>query len=146
MNRLLRCSTLCALLTAGAAATAVAADPAPAPAAQSQPATPLVARAGLEKRIEAKDPDLVVLDVRTPAEFAAGHVPGARNVPHDQVAVRLEELASIKDSQVVVYCRSGRRAALAEGVLRQAGFSRVLHLEGDYQGWEGDGRPVESGK
>jgi rhodanese-related sulfurtransferase len=134
---------VCALLAAGSTAPSLAADPAPANAGQAQPATPFVGRAEVQKRIENKDPDLVVLDVRTPDEYAAGHVPGARNVPHDQLAARLGELSSMRDKQVVLYCRSGRRSALAEEVLRQAGFKRLLHLEGDFLGWEGESRPVE---
>ena len=53
----------------------------------------------------------VILDVRTPEEYAAGHVPGAINIPHDQVRARLAEIDSAKDQPIVVYCRSGRRAA-----------------------------------
>ena len=88
-------------------------------------------------------PDVVVLDVRTPAEFAAGHVPGARNISHDQLSSRLAELAPLRDKQVVLYCRSGRRTMLAADVLHSAGFSRLAHLEGDFLAWEAEHRPVE---
>jgi len=104
---------------------------------------PPIAPPELAKRLEAKDPDLVILDVRTPEEFAAGHVPGARNVPHDQVTARLADLSPLRGKQVVLYCRSGRRSALAADALRQAGFSRLLHLQGDYLAWEADKRPIE---
>ncbi|HEY6124512.1 MAG TPA: rhodanese-like domain-containing protein [Steroidobacteraceae bacterium] len=97
----------------------------------------------LLKRLEQKDPNLVVLDVRTADEFAAGHVPGARNVSHDQLASRLDELAGARDKQVVLYCRSGRRTLLAEDILRKAGFKNLAHLEGDYLAWEAEKRPVE---
>jgi len=89
------------------------------------------------------DPALVVLDVRTPAEFAEGHVPGAINVPHDEVAQRLDELAPLRDKDVVVYCKSGRRAGLALKVLGEHGYTRLAHLSGDMQGWTAAGRPVE---
>jgi len=85
-----------------------------------------------------------VLDVRTPAEFAAGHVPGARNLSHEQLAGRLDELAPLRDKQVVLYCRSGRRTLLAEDTLRKAGFTKLLHLEGDYLAWEAEHRPIET--
>ena len=104
---------------------------------------PAITQAELLKRIEQKDPGLVVLDVRTAAEFAAGHVPGARNVSHDVLASRLNELASVRDKQVVLYCRSGRRTLLAEDVLRKAGFKNLAHLEGDYLAWEAEQRPIE---
>jgi rhodanese-related sulfurtransferase len=105
--------------------------------------TEQVTQTELLKRLEQKDPDLVVLDVRTADEFAAGHVPGARNVSHEQLASRIEELAAARDKQVVLYCRSGRRTLLAEDVLRKAGFKRLGHLEGDYLAWEAEKRPVE---
>jgi phage shock protein E len=94
-------------------------------------------------RQAARDPALVVLDVRTPEEFAAGHVPGAINVPHDQLPGRLGELAALRDKDLVVYCKSGRRAGLALEVLGQQGYTRLSHLDGDMQGWEAAGRPVE---
>jgi phage shock protein E len=104
---------------------------------------PLISQADLLERLEARDPDLVVLDVRTPAEFAAGHVPGARNVSHDQLAARLGELSSLREKRVVLYCRSGRRTLLAVDTLRKAGFTKLLHLQGDYQAWEAGKRPIE---
>ena len=85
----------------------------------------------------------MVVDVRTAAEFAAGHVPGARNVSHDELPARLAELATIKDKQVVLYCRSGRRTTIAADTLRRAGFSDLAHLEGDWLEWEAAKRPVE---
>ena len=91
---------------------------------------------------QAKHPQhLFVLDVRTPAEYAEGHVPGAVNVPHDQVVSRLAEIP--KDKDVVLYCRSGRRAGLAADVLAAHGYSRLSHLEGDMQAWTEAGRPVQ---
>ncbi len=77
----------------------------------------------------------LVLDVRTPKEFGEGHVPGAVNIPHTELAARLAEVRSGGKDQVVVYCESGRRAGMAEAILRQAGFNNVLHLEGDMAAW-----------
>lgn len=88
----------------------------------------------------APEPSPQVLDVRTPEEYAAGHVPGARLIPHDQVAARVAELDPARP--VVVYCRSGRRSLLAEDVLRKAGFD-VAQLEGSWQAWQAAGLPVE---
>jgi hydroxyacylglutathione hydrolase len=84
---------------------------------------------------------LFVLDVRTPQEFAAGHVPGAVNVPHDELPSRLAEVP--RDKDVVLYCRSGRRSALAADVLAANGYTRVSHLEGDMNAWVERGRPIE---
>jgi phage shock protein E len=130
MNRL---TTLLAAAMLSAAIPAFSGDSAAVPISQAE----------LLERLEQKDPGLVVLDVRTADEFAAGHVPGARNVSHDLLASRLGELAGARDKQVVLYCRSGRRTLLAEDVLRKAGFKNIAHLEGDYLAWEAEKRPVE---
>lgn len=107
---------------------------------------PAMSQQALVERLAAADAHaLVVLDVRTAGEYDAGRVPGALNIPHDQLADRLAELGADRDREVVVYCRSGRRADIALGVLRAAGFTRVSHLEGDYLGWSAAGRPVEAG-
>lgn len=140
MNRLIAI-TASALLGCAALAIDARADetaPAAAPAA-----APLISQDDLLARLDRKDPDVVVLDVRTPAEFAAGHVPGARNVSHDQLEGRLGELGELRGKDVVLYCRSGRRSALAADVLRKAGFTQLLHLDGDYLAWEAAHRPVE---
>lgn len=82
-----------------------------------------------------------VLDVRTPEEYVTGHVPGAVNIPYDQVGARLAEVP--KDRQVVLYCRSGRRAVMASEVLAANGYTRLQHLEGDIVAWQQQQRPVE---
>jgi rhodanese-related sulfurtransferase len=122
-----------------AARSAGAAAARQAPAAGAQ--LPLVSQDALLARQARKDPQLFVLDVRTPQEFAAGHVPGAVNVPHDQVAARLAEVP--RDKDVVIYCRSGRRTGLAAGVLGASGYTRLSHLEGDMNAWLERQRPVE---
>ena len=86
--------------------------------------------------------DVLILDVRTPDEFRAGHVPDALNIPHDQLAARLPELGSDPDRPVVVYCERGGRAGQAAEVLLDAGYGSVLHLEGDMSDWRAQGRPT----
>jgi rhodanese-related sulfurtransferase len=100
--------------------------------------------AALQARIERQDQDLLVLDVRTAEEFAAGHVPRARNISHDLLPSRVAELDDARQREVVVYCRSGRRSALALETLRAAGFTRLAHLEGDFLGWQAAQRPIET--
>jgi rhodanese-related sulfurtransferase len=90
-----------------------------------------------------KSAALYVLDVRTPEEFASGHVPGAVNIPYDQVAARLAEIP--KDKEVVLYCRSGRRAGLAAAELEKAGYADLQLMQGDMPAWEKAGMPVEGG-
>ena len=134
----------CAMFAAGPAGAGDPATPAPsAPTAAAPTAahmTPMTQEQLLEH--QAKHPGhLVVLDVRTPEEFAAGHVPGAKNVPYDLVAARLGEIP--RDKDVVLYCKSGRRAGLAADVLAANGYTRLSHLEGDMTAWVANGRPVE---
>jgi rhodanese-related sulfurtransferase len=143
------------LLTAGAlcSAHASAGDPAvagaapvtaPAVAAPAPPAAaiPLVTQDALLARQAKQDTSLFLLDVRSPEEFAQGHVPGAVNIPHDQVASRIAEVP--KDKDVVLYCRSGRRTALAADVLSANGYTRLSHLEGDMNAWMEKGRPIQA--
>jgi rhodanese-related sulfurtransferase len=88
-------------------------------------------------------PTPLILDVRSPPEYAAGHVPGAVNIPHSELAGRLGELGIDKSDEVVVYCLGGQRAVLAQQVLAKAGYSDVLHLEGQMRGWQQQGYPIE---
>lgn len=94
------------------------------------------------ERLAWGDRSLVLLDVRTPAEFAEGHVPGAINIPHTEIASRIGELSDARDRDLVVYCRSGNRTEQALAALRKAGFSRLFHLKGDYLRWSEEKRPV----
>jgi len=84
----------------------------------------------------------LLLDVRTPGEFATGHLPGAVNIPLDALAERLDGLGRALDREVVVYCERGPRAAKAAASLAAAGFSVVRHLEGHMSGWRDAGLPV----
>jgi len=94
-----------------------------------------------QARIEASS--ITVIDVRQPDEYAAGHVPGAINIPHDQIDQHLQQISTLKQKPVLLYCRSGRRAAMAEEALSKQGFTRLYHLQGDIQGWQASQLPVE---
>jgi phage shock protein E len=65
-----------------------------------------------------------VIDVRTPEEFAQGHYSGAMNIPVGELMVRLKEIGRA-DKPVVIYCRSGRRSAMAKQILIDQGFTDV---------------------
>ena len=74
-----------------------------------------------------------VVDVRTPQEFAAGHVPGAVNIPFDQLGARASELGD-PSQPVVLYCRWGRRSGIAAETLRGLGFGKVYDFQ-RYSDW-----------
>ncbi|MEY8876292.1 MAG: rhodanese-like domain-containing protein [Leptothrix sp. (in: b-proteobacteria)] len=84
----------------------------------------------------------VVIDVCEPAEFAGGHIKGARNIPAGQVTDG-KGLPSNKALPLVLVCASGARASRAAGTLRKAGFERVHVLSGGMSGWREAGLPVE---
>ena len=69
-----------------------------------------------------------VVDVRTADEFASGHVPGAINIPYDQLPGRAAEIGP-PSTPVVLYCRSGRRSGIAAGALQKAGFTKLYDLQ-----------------
>ncbi len=94
----------------------------------------------------ASDNAPIILDVRTPEEYAAGHISGAINIPHNMLAARIDELSEYKNKQIVVHCQSGRRAGLAESVLREGGYNKILHLEGDMYAWRESKLPLEGNK
>ena len=88
--------------------------------------------------------DALVVDVRDPGEYGAGHILGARNLP----LTRLEggesgEFAKRKDKPLVVYDDGGERAAKAAAALRKQGFGRVVNLTGGLGAWKQAGLPVE---
>lgn len=85
----------------------------------------------------------LVLDVRTPEEYATGHVPGAVNVPHDELASRIGEIEARRGAPVVVYCEKGPRASKATAALAGAGFSSVRSLAGHMSAYRASGLPLQ---
>jgi rhodanese-related sulfurtransferase len=88
------------------------------------------------------DAEPLLLDVRSREEFSEGHIPGAVNIPYDELPDRLDELAGHRDEEIVVYCRTGRRAKIAEATLAGAGFANVRDLAGHMTEWKEARRPV----
>lgn len=88
-----------------------------------------------------KDPEAVLLDVRTPQEYAQGHIEGAKLVPLQVLEERLKSLEPLKKKRLVVYCRSGHRSAAASRILADHGF-KPLNVKGGINRWEAEGLPV----
>jgi len=86
--------------------------------------------------------DAVVLDVREPAEYSAGHILDAVNVPLAALEERIGELEPYRGRPLIVCCRTGPRAARASALLRRKDFAAVSKLSGGMQAWEGAGLPL----
>jgi len=97
--------------------------------------TPGALRAALAGRPRDLVNDLVVLDVRTPREFARGHIPGARHLPLERIGEGATLLENLKGARVVCVCASGKRSAIAAARLRGAGFRDVYNLSGGMMFW-----------
>ncbi len=77
-----------------------------------------------------QSPDSLLIDVRTAEEFAAGALPGAQRIGHEEIAKQIASLAPDLDTPIVLYCRSGRRSALAEASLRDLGYRNLINAGG----------------
>ncbi len=97
----------------------------------------------LLERIDSGQPP-VILDVRSGWEYEKGHVPGAIHLPFYSAYFRRGEIPAGHDEPLVVYCEHGPRAGVAAFALRQAGFKKVIYLQGHMSRWRKDGLPIEN--
>ena len=83
-----------------------------------------------------ENPKAIVLDIRTPAEFNEGHIPGAVNIDYkaDSFESELEKLD--RDTTYVMHCRSGRRSANSFETFRKLGFKNIVHMDDGILGWK----------
>lgn len=89
-----------------------------------------------EQYLEEAEQDYVVVDVREPDEFAAGHIEGAINVPLRSITQQLDDLPADKDAPILLYCRSARRSAHALVILRMLGYTNVYHVRGGFEAYQ----------
>jgi rhodanese-related sulfurtransferase len=87
--------------------------------------------------------DAAVIDVRDIAEFKAGHITNARNIPEARVEERLKELDKLKSRPIIVSCARGNRSVAVAARLRKLGFERALSLRGGLGAWQQAGMPLE---
>ena len=80
--------------------------------------------------LSAIEHEALIVDVRTPEEFANGHYPGAINIPHETILEVLNQLGVTADTSVILYCRSGNRSGQAEQVLQEKGFTEARNAGG----------------
>lgn len=99
-----------------------------------------ISPAGYQNQFTTNSTSHLLIDVRTPEEFATGHIRGAVNIPVDSLESRLNEVPG--EQPIVVYCRSGNRSATASQILAQAGYTSIYDL-GGLNDWTAQGFPVE---
>lgn len=85
------------------------------------------------------------IDVRTPEEYEAGHIPGAINVPLETVPENVDKLPQDEDTFLIVYCKSGWRANIGMVTLRLLGYSNTKGYKDSWLGWTDAGHPVKEG-
>jgi len=88
----------------------------------------------------------LLLDVREQDEYAAVHAPGSTLIPLGELPSRLGEIQQYKNKPIAVVCRSGGRSARGVEVLRKAGFTQAVNVDGGMSAWESAGLPVIKGK
>jgi rhodanese-related sulfurtransferase len=124
-------------------AIAVAAPAIGREAPTSQPAT--VEKIGVTKFDALRaDEANIVLDVRTPEEFAEGHVPGAINAPYSKAGFDAAIAALDKSKTYLVYCHSGKRSFLSTKLMQSAGFAHLFNFSGGIVAWEKAGKAMET--
>ena len=99
-----------------------------------------IPEAELKQLIEANDPDLFLVDLRAPEDYAAGHIAGAQNIPFQQVGINLNKFP--KDKTIVVYCYTGQTGGQTTATLNMAGFKARSLNGGMNNGWLKAGYPV----
>ncbi len=95
------------------------------------------------KRLIGEDKELLIIDVRTPAEYESGHIPGAVSVPLQGIEAAISAVVPDKASYFIIYCRTGRRSKAAAGILKGMGYSNFSNYAGSMKEWVADGNPVE---
>ena len=82
------------------------------------------------KRIMDNEEGYIILDVRTQEEYNEGHIPGATQISHEEIAEKAEKVLTDKDQLILVYCRSGRRSKLAAEALVELGYTNIKEFGG----------------
>ena len=119
-----------------------AADPAPTAPAPSASAPKNISVEDAEKLLKS-DHSIIILDVRTPDEFKAGHIPSAKNLDFFGDDFAKQVAALDKSKTYLVHCAAGGRSSQACKVFEKENFPSVLHLNEGFRAWEKAGKPVE---
>lgn len=89
------------------------------------------------------DENALVLDIREPGDYKAGHIINAKNIPYSRLSEETAVAGGDKDRLIIVYCKSGTNSPAACGKLQAAGYTRVHCLKNGLLGWQEENLPVE---
>lgn len=90
------------------------------------------------KKIVDENEDLVILDVRTQDEYDEGHIKNAILIPYNTIEENIDKIDKYKDKPILVYCRTGRRSAIAVKTLIDNGFTKIYHMSEGISAWTYD--------
>jgi len=110
--------------------------------AEARAAIPSVSADDLKAAIDKKE-QAVIVDVREPGEYAAGHLPGAINIPRGLLEFTVFKKISDVNTKIYVYCKTGGRASLATKTLQDMGYTNAILVPLVYAEWVKAGRPIE---
>lgn len=97
----------------------------------------------VKKALDEKD-NLIILDVRTQAEYERGRIPSSINIPLDEIDSKVDTLTSDKNESLYVYCLSGSRSMLAAEQLMKLGYKNIFNITNGLLAWKSHHYPIEN--
>ena len=119
------------------------------PSEQKNQTTPQANQSIMEIDVETlyakkqQNENLVIVDVRTPAEYNAGHIPSAQLIPLSALEASLSQLEEYKKQDIYLVCAVGGRSQQATMLLRKKGFTKAINVQGGTRGWKAKGYPLQ---
>jgi rhodanese-related sulfurtransferase len=107
-----------------------------------QPSSPRNINPDEAEKLLKENRSVIVLDVRTPEEFVAGHIAGATNLNYYDPNFKTKIAALDKSKTYLLHCASGYRSAKVRDIMKNANFSKIYHLDGGLKAWQKAGKPV----
>lgn len=90
------------------------------------------------------DQDAIIIDLRDPGDYKAGHALNARNIPLTRLGEQADKITSKKAQPIIVYCKTGTQSVSARQTLENAGYAQVYSLKGGLYGWQESNMPMQS--
>lgn len=133
---------VCAIFLTGIAGQVLAADKGPMDFVAEAKAKIVEVTAQQAKADLDAGKAIILLDVRTPDEFETGHLPKAMNIPAGLLIFKVGAMIPDKNADVILYCRTGARSAIATAYLKEMGYTNVKNMDGAFKAWGEAGYPI----